>query len=89
MTAPNEGARGPTGIGTAAQIKQQRAQFIRSAKPMPNDKATTIARALLAGVAVHELPDGTFIAVQRGLVVPLPDLAAVLALLRRMSGANV
>ena len=87
MTAPNEGARGPTGIGTAAQIKQQPAQFIRSAKPMPNDKATTIARALLAGVAVHELPDGSFVVMQRGLVVPLPDLAAVQALVCRIGGA--
>lgn len=94
MTAPEVapplevGARGPTGIGTAAQIKQQPTQFIRSAKPMPNDQATTIARALLIGLPVHELPDGSFVLMQRGLVVPLPDLAAVQALVCRMSGGS-
>ena len=58
MTAPNEGAPGPTAIGTRGQEKQQ-----------------------------HRDSDTTAVAVRTGLVVPLPDLAAVQALVARIGGA--
>jgi hypothetical protein len=89
VTAPNEGApRAGVEAGTEAQREQKHRDFATAAE-VQTDTATAIARALLAGIAIRELPDGSFIATRPGLAVPLPDLAAVLALLRRMSGANV
>lgn len=49
--------------------------------------ATVIARALLVGVAVRELPGGSFIATRQGLRWRCADLTAVQALVRRMGGA--
>jgi hypothetical protein len=89
LTAPEMGApRAGVEAGTEAQREQKHRDFATAAE-VQTDTATAIARALLAGIAIRELPDGTFIAVQRGLVVPLPDLAAVQALVCRMSGADV
>lgn len=50
-------------------------------------KSTTFAQAAMVGLAVYELSDGTYLATRWGLITrPLPDLAAVRALVRQMGG---
>lgn len=86
MTAPQ--VRTPGGNPANAENKTTDTEHSAStAADMQADTATVIARALMAGVAVHELPTGSFIATRPGLVVPLPDLAAVQALVCRIGGA--
>jgi len=53
LSAPIEGARGPTGIGTAAQIKQQQVDFATDL-PTAERKRFERLRALLA-LKGHEL----------------------------------
>lgn len=49
-------------------------------------RADVMAGAALLGVEVHELADGSFLVSKWGLVRPVPDLAAVQALVRQMRG---
>ena len=77
MTAPNGGApRAGVEAGTEAQREQQPAQSNESPEPLP------------IGIAIRELPDGAFVVTRQGLRWRCADLAAVLALLRRIGGAS-
>lgn len=89
MTPSEVGAPG-AGVeaGTEAQGTTDTAQFTGQPVDLQADTATVIARALLAGVAIRELPTGAFVVTRQGLRWRCADLAAVLALLRRMGGAS-
>ena len=50
-------------------------------------KSTVIANAALAGLAVHELADGSFMVSTWGFVKPVADLAGVMPIVRQIGGA--
>ena len=50
-------------------------------------KSTVIANAALAGLAVHERADGSFMVSTWGFVKPVADLASVMRMARQMGGA--
>ncbi len=72
MGAPGAGVE----AGTEAQGTADTAQF------------TELPETLPIGIAIRELPDGTFVVTRRGLRYRCADLAAVLALVRRIGGAS-
>ena len=51
-------------------------------------KSTVIASAALAGLAVHELADGSFMVSTWGFVKPVADLAGVMRMARQMGGSQ-
>ena len=87
MTAPNEGARGPTGIGTAAQIKQKHRDFATDLQTA--EKPFEHLRALLAlkGHELYATADG-YLVQSWGLTKNLNGIDAVEAFARQV-GANV
>lgn len=57
-------------------------------EPSPEKhRANVMARAALAGVAVIELADGTYLAMWQGWLKPCPDLGAVQHLVRQLGSA--
>lgn len=50
-------------------------------------KATVIAKAAVAGLAVYERADGSFVVSTWGYIKPLADLAAVMRMVRQIGGA--
>ena len=68
---------------------QDKADATIVAEPDGRRKAflTLRARFAVAGVALHELADGTLLATRWNLCRPLPDAAAALRFLRQIGGA--
>lgn len=50
------------------------------------EQASLAAQCALAGLSLHELADGSFLVSRWNLIKPLPDLQAVRAFLRQVTG---